>query len=78
MRAITGVLNGLGSIQKPFVTVSTGPKEVVYRVTYKSSDGQDLGMAVLGALADQNPAYGDSPLPTMSGQTVTVCLMACQ
>lgn len=78
MRAIIGALNGLPSIQKPFVTVSTGAKEAVYRVTFKSSDGTDLGMAVLGALVDQNPAFGNSPLPTLSGETVTVCLMACQ
>lgn len=78
MRLITSTLNGLESIKKPFIPVSSGPKEVVYRVTYKSTDGQDLGMAVLGALADKDPAIGQSPMPTMMGQSVTVCLIACQ
>lgn len=78
MRLITGTLNSLESIQKPFISVSSGPKEVVYRVNFKSSDGQDLGMAVLGAMADKDPAIGQSPMPTMNGQSVTVCLVACQ
>ena len=78
MRLITSTLNGLDSIQKPFITVSTGPKEVVYRVTYKSTDGQDLGMAVLGTMADKDLALSQSPMPTISGQSVTVCLVACQ
>jgi hypothetical protein len=77
-RLIVSTLNGLESIQKPIVTVSSGPRELVYRVKYKSTDGQDLGMAVLGALADKDPALGQSPLPTLSGQTVTVCLVSCQ
>lgn len=78
MRLITATLNGLPSIQKPFIPVRSGPKEVVYRVNYKSIDGQDLGMAVLGSLADKDPALAQSPMPTMDGQLVTICLVACQ
>ena len=77
-RLIVSTLNALESIQKPIVTVSSGPRELVYRVKYKSTDGQDLGMAVLGALANKDPALEQSPLPTLSGQTVTVCLVSCQ
>lgn len=77
-RLVVSVLNGLESIQKPIITVSSGPTELAYRVKYKSTDGQDLGMAVLSALADKDPALGQSPLPTLSGQTVTVCLVSCQ
>lgn len=77
MQLITSTLNQLDSIKKPFPPPTRGEQQVVYRVNYKSIDGQDLGMAVLVSLADKNPALADSPLPTIDGQSVTVCLVAC-
>lgn len=77
LRLITSALNGLDSISKPVIEVRIGGQEAVYRVSYKSLDGQGLGMAVLDALVDNDPALEQSPIPTLDGQSVTVCLVTC-
>jgi hypothetical protein len=76
-KLVVEVLNSLPSIRKPYVQVSQTQKELVFRVTYTSPDGQDLGMTFLSGLVDRNASLGNSPLPVFSGQSVTVCLLAC-
>lgn len=76
-RMIVDALNSLDSIRKPYVQISQNQTELAYRVNYKSFDGQDLGMTLLGALVDRNAAFGTSPMPMLSGQSVTVCLLTC-
>jgi len=77
-RVVVDALKSLSTVSQPLVQISQTQNELVYRVFYKSIDGQDLGTSLLGALVDRNPSYGTSPIPTLAGQSVTVCLLSCQ